>query len=221
MENKNFNILTKFNILYIEDDKELAKQTVDVLEDFVKNIFHTEGTAKALEILRDEKIDVIITDILLVNENGIDFIKTLREEHGVFIPTIVTTAHTDTRYLLDAIKLKVENYIVKPINIKELLETLHDILLPVVQREEIQKNYNMIKTISAISDSKQVDIINFIMENLDDKNILNYSYGDIMDEISVSKPTIIKVFKQLAEQEILVKIQNRKYQFNETRLEGV
>ncbi len=52
---------------------------------------------------------------------------------------ILTTAHTDTQYFLDAIKLKVENYIVKPINIQELLNSLHDILLPITQQKEILK----------------------------------------------------------------------------------
>ena len=134
------------------------------------------------------------------------------------LPSIVTTAFTDTEYLLDAIKLHVDNYIIKPVNIKELLNSLHDVLLPKIQAKEIERSYNIIKTISAVTDSKQVEIIRFIIKNLDHENMLNYSYSEIMEQVDVSKPTVIKLFKQLGDQGILTKIQNKKYLFDETKL---
>ena len=220
MQNKDLNILQQFNILYLEDDENLLKHTKDVLEDFVNNIYAVKTSKEALDILLNKKVDVIISDILLENENGIDFLKHIKEKN-INIPTILTTAHTDTKYLLDAIRLKVENYIIKPINIKELLNSLHDILLPIVQEKEIQKNINVIKTISAVTDSKQVDIVKFIINSLDKNNHFTASYTDIMDEVSISKPTLIKLFKELAEKNILVKIQHKTYRFNETALNSL
>ena len=170
MTNKNLDILHNFNVLYLEDDENLLKHTKDILEDFVNNIYAVKTSNEAMDILLHKKVDVIICDILLKDENGIDFLKHIKNKN-INIPTILTTAHTDTQYLLDAIKLKVENYIVKPINIKELLSTLHDILLPIVQQKEIFKNNNVIKTISAITDGKQVAIIKYIINNLDNENL--------------------------------------------------
>lgn len=220
MHNRDLNILQKFNILYLEDDENLLKHTKDVLEDFVNNIYAVQTSKEALDVLLNKKVDIIISDILLENENGIDFLKHIKEKN-ILIPTILTTAHTDTKYLLDAIKLKVENYIVKPINIKELLTTLHDVLLPIVQQRENQKNINVIKTISAITDSKQVDIVKFIINNLDNENQFSASYSDIMDEISISKPTLIKLFKELAEKNILTKVQHKTYRFNQSALDNL
>jgi YesN/AraC family two-component response regulator len=170
-----------------------------------------------MKIMRTKKIDVIISDILLKHGNGIEFLQELKSL-GYETPAILTTAYTDTEYLLDAIKLKVENYIVKPINIKELLNSLHDVLLPKIQSSEIHRSYNIIKTISAVTDGKQVELIRFIIKNLDDDNILNHSYTDIMERVDVSKPTVIKLFKQLSDLGILTKIQNGKYRFDESRL---
>ncbi len=170
MTNKDFTILNNFNILYLEDDENLLKHTKDILEDFVNNIYAVKTSNEAMDILLHKKVDVIICDILLKDENGIDFLKHIKNKN-INTPTILTTAHTDTQYLLDAIKLKVENYIVKPINIKELLNSLHDILLPIAQKKEIQKNNNLIKTISAITDGKQVAIIKYIINNLDNENL--------------------------------------------------
>lgn len=221
MQAKDLNILNQFNILYLEDDTELLRHTTDILEDFVNNIYPVKTSKEAMDILLNKKVDVIISDILLEGENGIDFLKYIKEEKEINIPTILTTAHTDTKYLLEAIKLKVENYIIKPIKIKELLDTLYDVLLPIVQQKEIRKNENIIKTISHVTDSKQVEIIKLIINNLNNENIYEGSYTDIMSKVSISKPTLIKLFKELATKEILVKTQHKTYRFNEKALSSI
>lgn len=221
MITRNLNILHEFNILYLEDDASLLKQTSDVLEDFVKNVFAVKTSKEAMQVLKNQRIDIIISDILLENENGIDFLRELKEVQQINIPTILTTAHTDTKYLLDAIKLKVENYIVKPINLKELLNTLHDVVFPLIQEREIKRNSNIIKTISAITDSKQVEVVRCILENLNERNELVAAYSDIMEKISISKPTLIKLFKELAEKKILVKTSHKTYKFDQDALNNI
>ncbi len=216
---RNLNILNEFNVLYLEDDDSLLNQTRDMLSDFLKNVYAVKTSQEAMQIIKQKRVDVIISDILLENENGIDFLRVLKQDKKIEIPAILTTAHTDTKYLLDAIKLKVENYIVKPINLKELLNTLHDILLPLIQEREIQKNSNIIRTISAITDSKQVEVIRCILDNLNEKNELIASYSEIMQKVSISKPTLIKLFKELSEKKILVKTAHKTYNFNEKALD--
>jgi DNA-binding response OmpR family regulator len=218
MNKRNFELLGSFTILYIEDEADLLKHTTSVLEDFVKKIYPVQTIDEALEIIKSEKIDVIVADIHLKYSNGLDFLRTLKNDLEIELPSIVTTAFTDTEYLLDAIKLHVDNYLIKPVNIKELLNSLHDVLLPKIQAKEIERSYNIIKTISAVTDSKQVEIIRFIIKNLDSENMLNYSYSEIMEQVDVSKPTVIKLFKQLSDQGILTKIQNKKYLFDSTKL---
>lgn len=220
MLSRNLNILNEFNILYLEDDDSLLKQTSDVLEDFVKNVYAVQTSVEAMQVLKEKTVHIIISDILLKDENGIDFLRNLKKKN-INIPTILTTAHTDTEYLLDAIKLKVENYIVKPINLKDLLNTLHDVVLPLTQKELIQKNTNIIKTISAITDSKQVEVVKNIIENLNEDNEFVSSYSDIMDKISISKPTLIKLFKELSEKKILTKIAHKTYKFDQNALDNI
>ena len=215
--NKNLDILKNINILYLEDDENLLKHTSDILEDFVANIYGVKNTIDAMKILLEKKVDVIISDILLENENGINFLKYIKSK-DILIPAILTTAHTDTNYLIESIKLKVENYLLKPINIDELLNSLYDVILPKIQEKEIKKNSNIIKTIGAITDSKQVEIIKYIFNNLDKNNNFFGSYSEIMEQFSISKPTLIKLFKDLADKNILIKISHKTYQFDEKSL---
>ncbi|MCD8477104.1 MAG: response regulator [Sulfurospirillum sp.] len=218
MNKRNFELLGSFSVLYLEDEVDLLKHTTSILEDFVKVIYPASNIDEACEIIKKEKVDVIITDIHLKYSNGLDFLRKIKNDLDLEIPSIVTTAFSDTEYLLDAIKLRVDNYLIKPVNIKELLNSLHDVLLPKIQAKEIERSYNIIKTISAVTDSKQVEIIRFIIKNLDNENMLKYSYSEIMEQVDVSKPTVIKLFKQLGDQGILTKIQNKKYCFDETKL---
>lgn len=215
--NKNLDILKNINILYLEDDENLLKHTSDILEDFVANIYGVKNTIDAMKILLEKKVDVIISDILLENENGINFLKYIKSKN-ILIPAILTTAHTDTNYLIESIKLKVENYLLKPINIDELLNSLYDVILPKIQEKEIKKNSNIIETIGAITDSKQVEIIKYIFNNLDENNNFFGSYSEIMEQFSISKPTLIKLFKDLADKNILIKISHKTYQFDEKSL---
>ncbi|QKF59677.1 response regulator [Aliarcobacter lanthieri] len=217
---RDLKILKDFNILYLEDDESLLKHTTDVLEDFVQNIYSVKTTVEAMNILLEKKVDVIVSDILLEDESGINFLKYIKSKN-IKIPTILTTAHTDTNYLLEAIKLKVENYIVKPINIQELLDSLYDVLLPKVQEKELKKNSNVIKTISAITDSKQVEIVKYIFNNLDEKNQFYASYSDVMERFSISKPTLIKLFKDLADKNILKKVSHKTYRFDENTFDTI
>jgi len=219
MHKRDFEILNDFTILYIEDDAELRKHTTAILEDFTKDIFAVRSCDEAIAVLQKQHIDVIISDILLENESGIECLRHIKEEMRLHIPAILTTAHTDTELLLEAIKLKVENYLVKPISIKELLNSLHDILKPLIQEKEIERTQYIIKTIAAVIDGKQVELVRFIIRNLDNDNLLNYSYSEIMEQTGISKPTIIKLFKQLLSKGILVKVQNGKYRFDARKLD--
>ncbi len=45
------------------------------------------------------------------------------------------------------------------------------------------------------------------------------AYSDIMQKISISKPTLIKLFKELSEKKILVKIAHKTYKFNDKVLD--
>jgi len=210
---KNYDILKKFNILYIEDDVNLLKNLSEILEDFVNKIYLADNTKEAYKILKENHIDVIITDILIGEKNGLEFISFLKQ-NSIQLPFILTTAYTETDYLLDAIKLKATNYLVKPIKIKELLDSLYEILLPKYQEKELINNTLLFKIASIICESKQLEVIKMIVKQMDDEYTFSLSYSDIMQKIEISKPTLVKLFKDLIEKEILQKLPKRKYKIN-------
>jgi len=215
---KNYDILKKFNILYIEDDVNLLKNLSEILEDFVNKIYLADNTKEAYKILKENHIDVIITDILIGEKNGLEFISFLKQ-NSIQLPFILTTAYTETDYLLDAIKLKATNYLVKPIKIKELLDSLYEMLLPKYQEKELINNTLLFKIASVICESKQLEVLKMIVKHMDDEYTFALSYNDIMDEINISKPTLIKLFKDLQDKGVLQRLPKRKYKININKLD--
>ncbi|WP_331775100.1 response regulator [Sulfurospirillum sp. 1612] len=205
-------------ILYVEDDIAVQNQTKMILSDFVKEVLVASSGAEGLAVLREKKVDLIITDITMPELNGIEMLKTLRYEDKNMTPVIITTAFTETDYLLDAVKLRVEGFIMKPINIKELVTSMYNIVLPIMQKKELEDCSSIVESLSVLVGGKKIEILKYIMNNLDDDHIFNGSYQDIMDNIGVSKPTVVGMFKQLIKAGILEKLKNKMYKFTNKRL---
>lgn len=117
------NALKYLNILYIEDEKNIRENIEKTLNMFVNKVFTSENSEFAFNIFQKNRIDLIISDINLPGESGIDFVKKIRKNH-INTPVILLTAYTDKDYLLEATKLKLVDYLVKPIDFSILKNAL-------------------------------------------------------------------------------------------------
>ena len=117
------NILKNLNILYIEDEENIKINMKKVLLLLCENVFDVSNIQEAKNIIKTQRVDIIISDINLPDTNGIDFIKELRKSDKT-IPVILLSAFTDTKYLLEATKLKLVDYLTKPVDFKTLNNSL-------------------------------------------------------------------------------------------------
>ena len=216
----NFNGLKECVVLYVEDEKAVREQTQLILKDFVKEIYLASNGEEGLNIALQKEVDIIITDILMPKMNGIEMLKKLKFEYQKNIPSIITTAFTETEYLLDAISLKVDGFIMKPINVKDLISQIYGIMLPIMQTKELQGCSYIVEGLAALIGGKKIEILKYIINNLDENKIFNGSYQDIIDSIGVSKPTVVHMFQQLIKVGILEKVKNKMYRFKNTKLIG-
>ncbi len=207
------NSLKNLELLYVEDDADVMNQTKLILDDFVKTVHVAKDGEEGLEKALSLPIDIIVVDINMPKMNGIEMIKAVKKEHGKDIPCIITTAHTDTEYLIDAINLKVDGYIIKPINIKDLINSIYTVMLPILQKKEIEGCSHVVDSLAALVGGKKIEILKFIIDNLDEEKVFHGSYQDIMESLDVSKPTVVNMFKQLIGAGILEKIKNKVYKF--------
>ncbi len=119
----NKEILKNYTILYVEDDDDVRKVALEYLSRLCKQVFEAKNGKEALSVWRDEKPDIIITDISMPKMNGIDMARYIRSE-DLKTPIIVATAYTDQEYLLKAVELQLVKYIIKPITKEKLMDAL-------------------------------------------------------------------------------------------------
>ena len=204
-------MMRKIRVLYVEDEEDILRFASMVLEDYVDKLFIARNGKEALEILKKENIDLIITDILMPKISGIELIREIKKNPLCDTAVIVATAHTETQYLLECIELRVDGYILKPIDVDELLKTILKAILPKFQASELRAKNVLLNAISVFVGGKKIEIIKYLIEHSDEENIFYGSYEDIVQELGVSKPTVVKTFRQLIDTGLLVRLKNKIY----------
>lgn len=130
--NNKIELLKSLTILYVEDEEEIRNNINQVLCMLSNSVISAKDAKEALEYYKNNKIDIIISDINMPEISGIEFIKIIREENK-YIPVILLTAHSETNLLLDATKLKLSDYLLKPINLTDLKGALNKALDDYIQ----------------------------------------------------------------------------------------
>lgn len=116
-------ILKNSTILYIEDEIDIRNSVSKTLDLICKDIIPVGGVEEAKKIYHNGGVDIIITDIELNGESGIEFAKYIRSQDKT-TPMVIMSAYTEKEYLLNAIKLQLVDYLVKPIDFDDILNTL-------------------------------------------------------------------------------------------------
>lgn len=121
-------INTKHNltVLYAEDEEMIRLPFTEMLERRIQKVIAVPTGEEAYEVYRKGGIDMLITDIKMPGISGFELAAKIRKEDQ-FIPIIVTTAYEFKDYLMRAIEVGINKYLVKPINKASLTEALDDL----------------------------------------------------------------------------------------------
>lgn len=110
-------------LLYVEDEALIRENAVEYLSRYFDNVYEAKDGIEALELVREVKPHIIITDINMPNLNGLELAKEIRREDKK-TQIIIATAHTDTDYLMEAVELHLVKYMIKPILESKLMPVL-------------------------------------------------------------------------------------------------
>jgi len=116
----------EFNILYAEDDLTLAEPMYEILTSKKHvNVDMVHNGKELLEAFEEKAYDLLISDIEMPHLSGLEAIERLPCDKDE-IYTIITTAYKNRDYLDDAVSSFVNKYMVKPVDIHELLGTIEE-----------------------------------------------------------------------------------------------
>lgn len=148
------NTQTKYSILFAEDNENARKHTSKYLELYFEKVYEARDGAGALDIYKRLKPDVVVTDVAMPNMDGMALVKEIRKEN-IDIPIIMLTAYSAIDTLKEAVPLKLEDYVVKPINRR----TFVDLIIKVINNLD-EKN--------TLKDSNNNEILNECGKELND-----------------------------------------------------
>ena len=143
MINFNIELLKQVNVLYVEDEADIRKAISTSMNRFTKCFVEAVDGLDGVEKFRlqyeddsKDNFDVVVVDINMPGMNGLDMCKQMRKiDPSILI--IVATAHLDKEYLYGALKLDVRGYIVKPIQLSQLLEYIVIAVEPKLLQKEL------------------------------------------------------------------------------------
>ena len=110
-------------ILYVEDEPDIRKPVLIALEMHFEKVFSAGNGKEGLAIFSREAPDIVVSDIRMPIMDGLEMTKNIRAI-APDTPVILTTAFTETGYLLRAIELGVSCYVRKPFDCRQLIETI-------------------------------------------------------------------------------------------------
>ena len=114
------------NVLYLDDDKCI----LDIFDRFFKNdfkIFLASSTETAIDILNTETIDILITDNIMPNLSGLEFIHKIENMFEVLPIFFLTSAYVDSAILESVKKDKnIFSILEKPFNVKDVKQYVSD-----------------------------------------------------------------------------------------------
>lgn len=116
------------NRILVVDDELLIR---DLLYDFFTtqgwDIVVAEGGQKAIDYLKNQQFDIVLIDLKMPDIDGMDLTGRIRSLYGD-LPVIIMTGYPSLDTALEALRFKVDDYIIKPFNVNQLYKTVKKVV---------------------------------------------------------------------------------------------
>lgn len=120
-------LLKRLTILLVEDDEELRDSLSQTLSIFFHKVIIAKNGIEALEVLVQNKIDMILTDYVMPLMDGEEFSRQVRVNYNQ-IPISIISNYSDKEKLIKLIDLELTSYLLKPISYEDLIICLEKML---------------------------------------------------------------------------------------------
>lgn len=187
---RNFKSIFKFTtsmkkkILAVDDDSTFSTMIKTYLQKNGYEVFVAGNVNSALELLKSEKPDLILSDYRMPGRDGLEFLSDLNNLN-ITAPLVLMTGFGDIRLAVRAMKLGARDYLTKPVNPSELLEVVQSILAQEEAQSTQQPSTNSPK--EAITKRAH----SYIGENF--VNGISENWKQIQEHIELVAPTPMSV----------------------------
>ncbi|HME43822.1 MAG TPA: response regulator [Syntrophorhabdales bacterium] len=117
-------------VLVVDDFPTMRRIIKNVLRQIrVENTLEAQNGKEALDLLKKEEVDLIISDFLMPEMTGMELLRECKNDPQISrIPFIMVTAEAEKKTVMEAIKAGVDNYITKPFTPDRLQDTIAKVM---------------------------------------------------------------------------------------------
>lgn len=126
-------ILSRIKVLYVEDEEETREELHEFLKRRVGKVYVASDGEMGLELFEENMPDVVIADLFMPKMGGIDMVKAIRAK-GYNPDVIIISAINDVNVILSAVDAGIQKYLVKPVDVKKLLDELNPMAEKIVSK---------------------------------------------------------------------------------------
>ncbi|MGD9730778.1 MAG: response regulator [Desulfamplus sp.] len=128
-----------FNVLLVDDEEDFLVPLGKRLKKRQLNILMAGNGEKALSIIKESPVDVVVLDMKMPGINGLETLKKIKEINGL-IEVIMLTGHANIEVAVQGMECGAYDYLMKPMNIDELYYKLQDAYAnKVIQEGKLKK----------------------------------------------------------------------------------
>jgi DNA-binding response OmpR family regulator len=175
--------MTKYKILYAEDDETLAFLTKDNLEQYY-DVTHCDDGEIALNAFKKDAFDICILDIMMPKMDGFELAENIRKANSE-VPIIFLSAKTLKEDRIKGLRLGADDYLVKPFSIEELLLKIEIFL------KRTNKNVTVDKSLYTVG-KYQFDSKNYLVFTDSEKISLTQRESDLLKLFLNNKNVVLK-----------------------------
>jgi len=133
---ENLQRLKQCTILIVDDDAKQLDMMKNILGNFVNNIIIASNGIEAIEILESKKIHIIFSDYVMPQMDGLKLCENIRNRYKN-IPIVIMSNYSEKEKLLNIIPFKPSAYLIKPISLKVIMQTLHTVLDEMIENNQL------------------------------------------------------------------------------------
>lgn len=117
--------MTDFRVLLVDDEIDFLETLVKRLKKRKLDVLAASSGREALKILNEEPVDVVVLDVRMPDMNGIETLKGIKKI-SPSVEVIMLTGHASLEVAIQGMELGAFDYLMKPMDIDELLYKLQD-----------------------------------------------------------------------------------------------
>ncbi|MCB2221969.1 MAG: response regulator [Bacteroidetes bacterium] len=138
LKDKQVDTRLDISVLFVEDEELLRAIYERILDKLVSKLYIASNGKEGLEAYNTHQPDLIITDIMMPVMDGLEMVQNIRQK-DTDVRLVILSAYGEAEYFMDAIKIGVNSFLLKPVETKKLTALVHELANGILLERKVKE----------------------------------------------------------------------------------